>query len=347
MATVRLRVDKKNQRKRKKNEATGVRIVAQVTQEFWECGWQPRDARNDRGIDGQILLAKRGNEIGANVNVQAKCGNAYISSETESVIRLSLGTEDYLNEHIDHWNNQLEPVVLVFTKVYEEVRTADGTPVLDKEGKIKVKENRYHPKSWWVDLRDNSAYPEGTRTIIEISKKNTFGHHSKKDFLNLVWKYKSDWLATKVELTEESKRLVHSNNLARDARAFYKKWQGEKNTRFNPLSQEVIISRFGWKHITRKKRGNIRRNFSFKYLGAAKQIINEAKAFQILGSKKIEDDDGINFKQINYIGVLGSVKDTGVESKAVQVILLQEIKYQGLNITNRIWFYSIHERKSI
>jgi hypothetical protein len=26
---------------RTKNEATGMRVVAQYVQEFWECGWQP------------------------------------------------------------------------------------------------------------------------------------------------------------------------------------------------------------------------------------------------------------------------------------------------------------------
>jgi hypothetical protein len=37
-----------------KNEATGMRVVVQFVQEFWECGWQPLDSRNDNGIDGLI-----------------------------------------------------------------------------------------------------------------------------------------------------------------------------------------------------------------------------------------------------------------------------------------------------
>ena len=44
---------------RTKNEATGMRVVAQYVQEFWECGWQPFDARNDKGIDGLILMRRR------------------------------------------------------------------------------------------------------------------------------------------------------------------------------------------------------------------------------------------------------------------------------------------------
>jgi hypothetical protein len=32
---------------RTKNEVTGVRVVSKYLQEFWECGCQPFEARND------------------------------------------------------------------------------------------------------------------------------------------------------------------------------------------------------------------------------------------------------------------------------------------------------------
>jgi len=45
-------------RKTIKNEATGMRLVGQYVREFWECGWQPYEARNDYGIDGLIIMKK-------------------------------------------------------------------------------------------------------------------------------------------------------------------------------------------------------------------------------------------------------------------------------------------------
>ena len=75
-----------SRRMRIKNEATGKRVVAQYVQEFWECGWQALDARNDYGIDGMIIMRRKNTDLGVKINVQVKCGAKYISSQTKDTI---------------------------------------------------------------------------------------------------------------------------------------------------------------------------------------------------------------------------------------------------------------------
>jgi len=113
-------------RLRIKNEATGERIVAQYVREFWECGWQPYESRNDFGIDGQIIMRRRGVDIGVNINVQIKCGAGYISSFGKDEIKLSIHKAKKLESHIAYWKRQLEPAVLIFVNPSKLVRDKDG-----------------------------------------------------------------------------------------------------------------------------------------------------------------------------------------------------------------------------
>ena len=341
------RTEKIRQREIVKNEASGVRAVSMIVQEYWECGWESRNARNDKGIDGVIILRRRGADIGGNINIQAKCGDGYVSSEDDHVIRLSLGSSDYLDRHKEHWFSQVEPVVLVFTRVIERLKGADGKIIKDANGKEKTKDIRNKPKSWWVDLKDNNTYPEKSRTIIEIKKENTFGAHSKRDFLQLTSKYKSEWVAKPIIPNKESIHLITTHKLDVESKKFYRLWSTQAPIIFKPIGEPVLVSRVGWRHISRIGRGRIRQNFSKKYLGIAKQIIEQSLAYKVLEVKSSFSSTGEKVKETRFIGIMGTV-DSGYDKKMiVQVILIQQLLKINAKIQSKLWFYSVHERKKV
>ena len=157
----------KSQRVRSKNEATGMRIVSQYVQEFWECGWQPFDHRNDQGIDGLILMRNKGEDLGVKINIQVKCGATYISSQNDEEIRLSIDDSEGLSKHVEYWRGQNEPIVLVFVNGSKPLRDVHGNIVKDnKNNKTIWQDSRLKAKAWWVNLKDEKLQPEGTKSII-------------------------------------------------------------------------------------------------------------------------------------------------------------------------------------
>ncbi len=311
------------------NEATGTRLVSQYVREFWECGWQEYDQRNDKGIDGEIILRKKGIDLGVKVNVQIKCGKGYISSFDKNEIRLSIDDPMSLIKHLEYWNKQNEPAVLIFINPHILSNDKD---------KNDWKENRLLPKAWWVNLKDKDIRPEGTLTLLRIPRKNTFGEHSKGAFLNLARKILENKNLQIIEACQDSIKLFNSSDIRNKAREFYLKWKNnqECNCFCNALGTKVIISKIAWRHILLSRRGQTRRVLSLRLLGMAKQIIEESDDYYILSQKENE------FEIEQKIGLRCIVKSKNMSDIIVQVILLKRIKKNKNQ--SKVWFYSVHQR---
>jgi len=269
-------------RLRTKNEATGVRVVGQFVQEFWECGWQPFDSRNDQGIDGIILMRKKGQDLGVKINVQVKCGAKYISSFDENEIRISIDDDKGLQRHIEYWKKQNDPTVLIFVNPCKLKRDKNGNILKDDKGKMIWVDQRLNAKAWWVDLRGDDIQPDNTKTLIRIDIKNNFGQHSKGSFLKLIRPYLSISHLPRIQLNQESKNLMFSDSLKKDSRDFFKSWKASSKVPCKAINQNITVSRTGWRHILLSRRGKERRVNSLKLLGAAKQIIEEVEKFYLL-----------------------------------------------------------------
>lgn len=327
------------QRLIKKNEATGIRVVLQYVREFWESSWQENEARNDKGIDGRILLHKKGIELGVGINCQVKCGFNYISSVTNDEIRISISNQEKFLKHLEYWHNQLEPTILVFINPFKRERDKSGNPLKNDNGKFLTIENRLNPKAWWVDLKDVSVYPENTSTIIAIPKRNTFGEHSKGDFLKLIRPLVKIQGLFDLNLNTESRALLNSDDLKKDAKNFYQSWKSglDKGEMYcNAVDANIRISKTGWNHITASRRGKERRVNSFRLLGVAKQIIEEADQPILLNQ-----NEWINELEQKY-GLRANVK-TAQGNNVVQVILLRRKSLRTDKDT--WWFYSVHYRR--
>lgn len=322
---------------RTKNEATGIRVVSQYVEEFWECGWQPYDARNDKGIDGLILMHQRGQDLGVKIHVQVKCGSGYISSITDEEIRISIDDEIGLVRHLEYWRRQVEPTILIFVNPSRPKRNKDGNILKDDKGKIVWIESRLRAEAWWVNLKDKDLQPNGTRTIITIKRKNHFGEHSKGEFLNLIKPLLINSHLPVIELNKESKNLLYSANLKKDARDFYKTWKNENTIHCTAISQEIRVSRTGWRHILLNRRGKERRIISLKLLGVAKQILAQVEKYYLLSQK--EDYYSVEQKY----GLRAIVKDQFQGESVVQVIILRRMNKK--NKKSKWWFYSVHYRR--
>jgi len=325
----------KSQRVRSKNEATGMRIVSQYVQEFWECGWQPFDHRNDQGIDGLILMRNKGEDLGVKINIQVKCGATYISSQNDEEIRLSIDDSEGLSKHVEYWRGQNEPIVLVFVNGSKPLRDVHGNIVKDnKNNKTIWQDSRLKAKAWWVNLKDEKLQPEGTKSIICIPKFQTFGEHSKGDFLKLTKPFLNNANLSKIIPNVESKALLYSVNLKKDARYFYNNWQ---NTYCPGFEDTVIVSKTGWQHIVMSRRGKERRIISMQLLGVAKQIIENTEKYYIL----TQEENSVEIEQ--KVGLRARVTIKQIGEQVVQVVLIRRKNKQTQKV--KYWFYSVHYRR--
>lgn len=314
-----------------------MRVVAQYVQEFWECGWQPFEHKNDKGIDGLIILKKRGEEIGVRINVQVKCGGSYISGHDDQHIKFRFKSKGDLEKHLKYWKNQIEPCVLVLINPGKKLSTSKDIEIdTDKDNSY---QNRLSPEAYWVNLKDEGIRVTDTETLIYIPKKQRFGQHSKGDFIKLC-----NHLIPKVSypslLLEDYAIDLINNRIT--PKEFYKTWIENSNglTYCDAIKDFVIVSKTGWRHITSKKRGNERRSFSLIHLGTAKQIISQVGQFKLLNKKRfIEKGNYFEYK----IGLLANIKSKAIDYGLVQVIL--SVREDKETCVKKYWFYSIHQKK--
>lgn len=326
------------QRKISKNEATGMRVVAQYVQEFWECGWQPFEHRNDKGIDGLIILKRRGEEIGVRINVQVKCGGSYISSHNDQYIKFRFKSKGDLEKHLKYWKNQIEPCVLVLINTGKKLTTSCDAEIDTDNDNTSL--NRLNPEAYWVNLKDVAIRVSDTETLIHIPKRQKFGQHSKGDFINLC-----NHLIPKISyphllLDDDALKLINKNI---SPRQFYNNWKSDNNgLMYVPsINDHVIISNTGWKHITSKRRGNERREFSLSHLGTARQIMSQVGLFKTLHKEPIVD----NAKYLEYrIGLLANVKSKQTDFGLIQVIL--NVRENKTTHDKKYWFFSVHQKKT-
>lgn len=321
------------QRQITKNEATGMRVVSQFVQEFWECGWQPFEQRNDCGIDGVIILKKRGAELGVRINVQVKCGGGYISSSNKETIKFKFKSKTNLDKHIKYWKKQIEPAVLIFINPGNRI---SNNKSIDTD-KVSNQKTRLNPEAWWVDLKSTDLKTEGTDTLINIPLSQKFGEHSKGDFIKLSSILLRSITYPRLYLENENKKILIGDQ--QNSRVFFNKWKSENNGLFYCLAlrTNIIISNVAWKHVTSKKRGLERINYSLKSLGIAKQIVEQVEFYTTFNQRK-KTDEYIESK----IGIKAYVETKEQNLGLNQVILNVREDFFG---NRKVWLYSIHQVK--
>ena len=312
-----------------KAEATGVRVVIQIVREWWNCGFQEYEARNDDGIDGLILIKRNGEFTGEIIHVQIKAGNGYRNEvkARPNQIGINVG-KDYIKEHRPRWNNIVEPTILIYVD--------DST-------------DRLMPDTWWVNLKSDNAYLENVKSQIIIPKGQKFGEHSIGDIKRLYGTRHLDYRLPQLDVTRNDVNLfTFKNTLKEQAREFYKNWGAlPSEGRAHKKLGEIIVNRVGWRHITRAGRKTERIQQSFNLLGVAKKMITEIDSFENFGHPILETkDDKIISKR--YLGIRAFVIFPHRYESSVTVVLRNKIitnSKTGDELENKTWFYSIYESR--
>ena len=306
----------------RRQDVYGTATVQRLVQGEWGHGWQTFDPTNDNGIDGIIIKRKRGVDTGNIIYVQVKCGTegGYLrnTENRKNYLSIHLGKK-YILSHRPRWNSLPGSVVLVFVHY--------------KSG-----------KSWWTDLKSNDSYTEENESIILIPKKQVFGQHSIGEFKKLVGYLFATTYAGEIIATREDVNYINlTQSLKSGAKAFYKTW-GASSERNNPELGEVIVSREGWRHITKSGRRVERIFQSWQLLGIAKRIIQTVgKAYQLRQIKGGQSPDG-TYLLLDYISLRANVNFPHRQSAIIQVVLRRhrQVQASGL-VKSQIWFHSVFE----
>lgn len=304
-------------------EGFGVYEVAKIVQGHMGCGWQEFDARNDDSVDGVIIDRKDGQDTGDLYFSQVKCGRSYLSNAKKRPNHLGINLgEEHINRHRPRWMAKPGPMILIY---------------VDNET----------DKAWWTDLKSPDSYcPEQNKQIVLIPREQRFGVHSIGHLRRL---------RSHVDLDRELDTLaLHREDLVwrsfsktekEQARQFYREWaQSSIGERTNPGIGEILVSRVGWRHVTRSGRGADNITQSWRLLGAAKKIIlTNSKLYQ-LSRPQIEIKNGIR-TQHDHLSLRSRVTFPNRHESVVQVVIkrLIEIDERSGETKNRNWFYSVHE----
>jgi hypothetical protein len=132
---------------------SGLSFVEAVVTYQWKCGWQEWDPHNDDGVDGLIILRRKGVDTGAIVFAQIKSGASYDAKTVSrpDFVNINLG-EKYIEQHLPRWRKLPGPVILIYVEPSEDLQH----------------------KAWWVDLRSEGIRCSDNKSIILIPRKNIF-----------------------------------------------------------------------------------------------------------------------------------------------------------------------------
>jgi hypothetical protein len=305
-------------------DATGMNRVGTIVQGRSGHGWQPYDHINDNGVDGIIIKRKAGDDTGEIIFTQVKCGTGggYFKATKNRPKHFGVNVgEEYINSHRPRWNKLFGPVILVYVDFKTE-------------------------KAWWTDLKDESSYTTDNKSIILVPKHQRFGEHSFGNFNTLTGFLHINPELTTIQLDREDISFYNYTKtpIKEAAKAFYKNWS-LSNERNNPSLGEIIVSREGWRHISRKGRKPERIIQSWNLLGVAKKVIQTVdKAYQLRQFKSGKDKLG-NYLITDYISLRAQVIFPQRHSSIIQVILIRKRKF-GLTdnlLENKIRFLSVYE----
>ncbi|MFP5436447.1 MAG: DUF4365 domain-containing protein [Bacteroidia bacterium] len=304
--------------------ATGMSEADIIVQGKSGHGWQPFSAINDNGVDALIIYRKNGVDTGEIMFAQVKCGtgNGYFKTTKKrpSQFGIHLG-EDYINIHRPRWDKLPGPIILIYVDFHTR-------------------------KSWWTDLRNDLSYTNENKSLILIPKSQRFGKHSFGEFKNLKGRIFVSKDIPEIEMCDNELEYLKFNKSIKDSAAkFYKHWSNSAaNERNHPELGEIIVSRVGWRHITRLDRKQNRIINSLSLLSVAKRIILSTSKCYTVKNDEIKRIDG-EIYCTDYLALRCNVKFTFRQKALIQVILKRKRKLDSENnlITSKIWFYSVYE----
>lgn len=316
----------------KRQEATGIRFVRMIFEEYFGWGYVENPQHNDDGIDGIVFVRDRkGDDTGARISVQVKSGPGYLHECKNGVLSINAYSKVEFDKHQQIYDSLDHPVILVYVNSLK--KDSQGREFWDLR----------NPKAWWV-LLNKYCNDDGT-SVYRIDPKNTFGEHSKGDMQHLVGDSNRVWLRYGIYVMSPSNlKLWRSLSLREDARKIYNTWKCnhpsitwkseiDGRTKTVPL----IVSKKGWRHINNGRRGRDRIFTSLRLISTVVEILSSPIPLFMFR----EGYKGVNASEYFY----AVRKRVYVDEKDVKVqIILRRWVNESKHI-DKWWFYSVHTIK--
>jgi hypothetical protein len=305
--------------------ATGMSEACKITQGKAKHGWQPYEHINDNGVDALIIKRKNGEDTGEILFAQVKCGtgNGYFKKTKNRPKHFGVQVgEEYILKHRPRWEKLPGPIILIYVDFHTS-------------------------KAWWTDLRDDNSYSIDNKSIVLIPKYQRFGKHSFGELKKLKGRiFVSKEIKHLNTEKEQFEYLKLGKSIKENAKDFYKKWAKDKVVeREHPELGEIIVSRVGWRHLTRSDRKQNRIVNSLSLLGVAKEIIKQTKkCYQIKELDTTYLSDG-SILISDYLALKRKVIFSFRQESLVQVILKRKRLFNPSKdeIGSKVWFYSVYE----
>jgi hypothetical protein len=300
--------------------ARGIATVMDIVQAEMKCGWQSTDPLNDNAIDGLIFDRRHGVDTGTIVFTQVKCGDGYRRDfkKRPSFIGINVGKK-YIAKHRPRWNALQGPAILVYVDFATK-------------------------KAWWANVKADTSYTAENKSVILVPKDQRFGPHSIGHLRALRGFVDLDRALHKITLDQRNIILPQfSQTLKSVARRFYVEWGRNISRQSNPGLGRVIVSRVGWRHLTRRGRGLGNITQSLMLLGAAERIIRENTSAHQLNRPTVSKA-GNETKIREFLSLRSRVVFPTRQEGVVQVILIRQQVVSSVGaVTSQTWFYSVHE----
>jgi hypothetical protein len=315
-------------KKIKVSQNAGMRYTGEIVQEEWFCRWQKLDAENDDAVDG-IIFYERKSKVTDAIFVQVKGGSGYrVDSRVyPDHICVNLG-DSYISTHRARWDSYPGPVILVY--------------VDPKSGPKK------QDQAWWTDLKNPASYTTKAKSYILVPKNQKFDITAKKKIYSLTEHRHQESILFNIETGNNilSHISLDKESIKGSAKQYY---ENLKKIKLSPACiefQDILFTRVGWKHITRKTRSLQRIIQSLILLPVAKELIEKVKKYHVVDYSF--HDDGSSSKVLyQTLLIRGRVTFSFRYPAVVNVILRRKIKVsnEGEPLESKVWFYSVYESR--
>ncbi|TGB69523.1 DUF4365 domain-containing protein [Escherichia sp. E4930] len=310
----------------------GVAWVQWIVEGLWGAGLEVLSAHNDDGVDVILLLKIRkhkqtANSTGDIIFAQIKTG--YVSQVPSKDYNLNLGKK-HIDLHMSRWRAYPGPVIMINVI---PPRITKGDPV-----------------AYWTNLRsEKNKLSDGS---IHFEIKDKFDAAAKVNIYNLCWQWArlrslprlSANIPTSpaIDETAFSKISPYAENLYLIAKEYYKNLMKESKSPLNPF--QVVFTRRGWEHITRKSRPSETKIQSLILLPVAMRILLKTTQSE---SKKITFTDEKSVGQLRrrwYESRTCNATFYARDAAVVRVIIERtQLFHKGILKQDVSVFYSVHE----
>lgn len=273
---------------RQRRGQLGINVVERIVLQDWASRWQSLDAQNDDGVDGLIFLEKGGAATGQIVYVQVKC---HRRTSRRGDINVSIGRAK-LAKAIKRWRRLVGAAILIHVDPETLIARWEN---LHAEGDLLAASIRV-PASQFFDADAKAKIGDLCGTLHrDVTAKNVATH------------------------ADDFPHLRSKEHIQVAARAFYRELASKPVT-IGSTDQQVIFTREGWRHVTRRGRPQLTRFQSLVLLGTIRPILKQMTLSDIRRQPTAHEPE-----EEEYYAIKAAVSFPHRQSGVIKIVLHRNV----------------------